>query len=170
MARKESWSLLIALGATLILAGCGGSQSATEPDGAALQSGLLRSSQSSAEIARLHRLGFVAGISEQLTSANNQNRYGLTDAEQFSSAKSAEAEVAHSTVVNGPWTVFSVPGVPGARGFEESAAGEGGRNIAFSHGNFVYLIGSGWQATAANGVPRATMVAVARKLYQRVSG
>jgi hypothetical protein len=116
----------------------------------------------------LHRFGFVAGISEQLSA--NQNRYGLTSVEQFSSAKGAHSELAAETDGDGPWQMFSVPGIPAAVGFGQGGGGQGGRNIAFSHGDYVYLIGSGWQNGNKNGVPQASLIAVAQQLYKRVSG
>jgi hypothetical protein len=197
MARTGSSSLVVSLIAGLLLAACGGGQSSSQPNVASLRGGLVHNgelagmnattssvvrgaanwtaqeqlppSQSSAEIERLRRLGFVAGVSEQLTSGN-QDRYGLTAAEQFRSVQGATGQVADETATAGPWVVFSVPGIPDARGFEQTGKGEGGRNIAFRHGAFVYLIGTGWQSPARDGVTRTALIAAAQQLYRRVSG
>ncbi len=122
-----------------------------------------------AEVARLKRIGFVAGLSLPLVTKNNSNRYGITEVEQFRSSSGPKAELTHTVSTNGPWTTFPVPGIPGARGFDQGDASGGGRNVAFAHGDYFYLIGSGWQDGAANEVPRAAMIAVARALYHRVA-
>jgi hypothetical protein len=129
----------------------------------------LSTSQAQAESARLRHIGFVAGISEPLASSTNTDRYGLTGVEQFKTAKGASAELVHALATNGPWTLFTVPGVPGARGFEQDGSA-GGRNVAFTHGDDYYIVGSGWQKKAPDGVPRATMIAVAQTLYHHVGG
>lgn len=182
----------------LTLAACGGTSSPPKPNDAALDRGLLTDGElaagmnpqpapvarsaanwiaqgdlsgpgGQAETARLKHLGFVAGISEQVSTLHNGNRYGLTLVEQFSSAKGPAAELARTVTTNGPWTLFTIPGVPGARGFEQDGS-RGGRNIAFGHGDYFYVIGSGWQNGASNAVPRAQMIAIAQRLYHRVAG
>lgn len=198
MGRSSKLRWAVTVGLSLALAGCGGSgRTAARPDNAALKRGLLTAgelanlspvysspvhgaagwaagdnlpaSAAKTETARLRRIGFVAGISEQMQTQTNRDRFGLTLVEQFSSTKGPPAELARSTTTNGPFTTFPVPGVPGGHGFEQDGA-TGGRNIAFVHGNYYYLIGSGWQGGAANGVPRAKMIAVAGQLYRRVAG
>jgi hypothetical protein len=196
MARsRSSWGVLATL-CVLALAACGGTSS-PKPNDTALKQGLLTSgqltgmdpqttapdnsitvwlageslstSQAQAESARLRHIGFVAGISEPLASSTNTDRYGLTGVEQFKTAKGASAELAHALATNGPWTLFTVPGVPGARGFEQDGSA-GGRNVAFTHGDYYYIVGSGWQKKASDGVPIATMIAVAQTLYHHVGG
>ena len=185
------------LGSALLLVACGGG-GVVKPNDPALERGLLApdemggmvpvhstpihgaagwaaheqvpGSTVSAETARLRRIGFIAGVSEQMSSPSSSTREGVTLVEQFKSAKGPEAEIANTTGTNGPWTLFHVQGIPGARGFEQEGGGQGGRNIAFGHGDFFYLIGSGWQGRASNGVSRAEMIAVAQRLYRRVAG
>lgn len=55
----------------------------------------LPSSGQTAEVARLRRLGFVAGIADDLVVPGNPNRFGLRLVEQLTSAASAKAELAH---------------------------------------------------------------------------
>ena len=98
---------------------------------------------------------------------NNSNRYGLTEVEQFNSSSGPKAGLTHTVSTDGPFTTFPVPGIPGAHGFEQTGGGGGGRNVAFAHGDYYYLIGSGWQSP--NGVPQTAMVAVALALYHRVA-
>lgn len=129
----------------------------------------LSPSADAAEVARLRRLGFVAGISENLVTAGNPNRYGLSLLEHFSSAPSARAELAHQTgpsAPGGPAPHFAVPGIPGAVGFG-GGTDTGGRNVAFADGPYYYLVGAGWQGSASNAVSQAKLIAVAKRLYAR---
>lgn len=121
-------------------------------------------------IATLKKEGFVAGIAEQLSTPGNGNRYGLSLVIQFASPAGAAAELKSDYTQNGPWTRFAVPGIPGAVGFDGTANGgnHGGRNVGFTIGPYVYLVGAGWQNGAANAVPRATVVAAAQRLYSQV--
>ncbi len=185
--------LAIALGLTA----CGGSSDSSKPDVATLKQGVLQSGQlggmatqsaapltnatdwaaadelspqaNKAEVARLKKIGFVAGLSLPLVTKNNANRYGLTAVEQFKSPSGAKAELTHTVSTDGPWTSFPVPGIPGARGFEQGGSSGGGRNIAFTHDDYYYIIGSGWQTGASNAVPRAAIIAAAVALYHRVA-
>jgi hypothetical protein len=125
-----------------------------------------------AEVARLRRLGFRGAAHEDLITPTNPNRFGLSLVEQFSSRRSADAELARLPTP-GPgarWALFSVPAIPGARGFEASGGGQGGRNVAFVAGPFYYLVGAGWQAGDANAVTRTQLIAGAVLLYRRVHG
>ncbi len=142
-----------------------------EPGAAVWVSGLgLSISAQNAEEARLRRLGFVAGVAENLLFPGNPNRYGLSLVEQFRSASSAKAELGHGAG-NSPgvkWTYFAVAGIPGARGFETIGKGTSGRNVAFADGRFYYVVGAGWNAPASNVVSRTTLIAAALALYHRV--
>lgn len=129
----------------------------------------LSPSADAAEVARLRRLGFVAGIGENLVTAGNPNRYGLSLLEQFTSARSARGELANQTgptAPGGPQPHFAVHGIPGAVGFG-GGTDSGGRNVAFSDGRYYYLVGAGWQAGASNAVSQASLIAVAKRLYAR---
>ena len=57
-------------------------------------------------------------IAAQFLHIHRHVRDGLSAVEQLSSAKSAKAELAYESTANGPWTSFTVHGIPGARGFE----------------------------------------------------
>src|ERR1700693_6420399 len=54
-------------------------------------------SEQNAEVSRLRRLGFEAAIAENLVTPGNANRFGLSLLEQFSSRRSAAAELVHET-------------------------------------------------------------------------
>jgi hypothetical protein len=123
-----------------------------------------------AELARLHRLGFVAGIDENLVTPSNQHRFGLSLVEQFSSAASARAELTNATHTYGPWTYYSIPGIPGARGFDSVSTSGGGRNVGFIDGPYFYVVGAGWNAGASNAVSRDTVIAGALLIYRHVHG
>jgi hypothetical protein len=118
--------------------------------------------------ARLRQLGFVAAVAEQLVTPGNPNRYGLSMVVQLSSAANAKAALKAQYGSNGPWTLFTVTGVPGAVGFEQSGGGQGGRNIGFALGPYFYLVGAGWQKDAKNAIPRSALQAAALLMYKRV--
>jgi hypothetical protein len=130
----------------------------------------LNPSQISTEVKRLTKLGFVAGVNEQLSSASNSNLGGLSVVMQFSSAASAKANLAEESTSNGPWKYFAVAGIPGARGFEAISSSGSGRNVGFTDGPFFFLVGAGWSGGTSNGVSRSTLSAVALALYHRVHG
>jgi hypothetical protein len=127
-------------------------------------------SSRAAELARFRSLGFVAGIDENLITPGNTDRYGLSAMEEFSSAKAARGELAHAAAANPTWTHFSVPGIPGARGFELTRGASPGRNVGFTDGPFYYIVGAGWLGSASNAVSRAQLVSTALVLYHRVHG
>jgi hypothetical protein len=118
--------------------------------------------------AKLRRLHFVAGVAEQLTASGNPNRFGLSQVVQLSTAANAAAALKYYRTSNGPWTLFTVTGIPGAVGFEQSAGGQGGRNIGFAIGSYFYLVGDGWQNGAKNAIPSSALQAAALLLYNRV--
>jgi hypothetical protein len=123
------------------------------------------------QVGRLRKLGFVAGVGENLAVAGNEDRFGVSAVEQFSSASAARAELRYTSTANGPWTDFPVHGIPGARGFEEIAhPGTSGRNVAFADGDYAYIVGAGWNGGSANGVSRSTLESAALVLYHRVHG
>lgn len=123
------------------------------------------------ETDRLRSLGFAEGVDENLKTRGNGDRFGLSLVERFSSSGAAKAELRYVSRPGAGWTYFSVPGIPGARGFEATSGRYGGRNVAFADGSFYYLVGAGWsRAKAADKVARADVIAAARRLYGRVHG
>jgi hypothetical protein len=119
------------------------------------------------DAAKLRRWGFVGGVSDELDTPGNSNRYGLSSVVQLSSTANANAYLKRIYSTNGPWTRFSVGGIPGAVGFEEEQHGGGGSNIAFNIGSDAYLLGVGWQSGKSNEIPNATLLAAAHRLYAR---
>ena len=117
--------------------------------------------------ARMRQLGFVAAVAEQLMTPGNPNRYGLSQVVQLSSAANAKSALKYYYTSNGPWTLFTVTGIPGAVGFEEVGP-QGGRNIGFALGPYFYLTGDGWQNGAKNAVSRSALQAAALLIYNRV--
>jgi hypothetical protein len=120
-----------------------------------------------AEAKLLKRGGFVAAVAESLVTPGNSNRYGLSFVVELSSHANARVALDYDTTTNGPWTRFDVPGVPGAVGFERLTSTEGGRNIAFSIGPYVYLVGVGWLGGNKNAVPRSDVISAAQIAYKR---
>jgi hypothetical protein len=118
--------------------------------------------------ARMRQLGFVAAVAEQLVTPGNPNRFGLSQVVQLSSAANAKSALRYYYTANGPWTRFAVTGIPGAVGFEQEQGSQGGRNIAFALGPYLYLTGDGWQGGAKNAVPSSALQAAALLTYNRV--
>lgn len=139
----------------------------------------VRQSQASpngpaAEAARLARLGFVRAASESLTMGSTQ---GLSLVEQFGTPKEAQTEVNYEAgqfkiqpANSGSKIVtFPVPGIPGARGYAALSSGQGGLNVGFAKGTYVYLVGQ----VLGPGEPYKSavikLIAAAHSLYTRVS-
>jgi hypothetical protein len=142
---------------------------ATAPTAFAADKG-IPSNRIKKEAARLARAGFVAGAIEHLVSPAGAE--GLSMSERFRSSKSARAEVAFAaTPPSGvKQTNFTVPGIPRARGFDNSNAQSSGHNIAFAVGSYYYLVGVGWPRGLPNPPPGAQLVTAAHRLYKRVHG
>jgi hypothetical protein len=127
-----------------------------------------------ADIARLHREGFVAVLSKFLD-RGNVRASGLSWVMQLGSAASARAELkadlqAQTSASRGSFSRFSIPAIPGSKGFRVSGGGSGAENFLFADGPFVYLIGQGWSAAEKNPPTHAGLIAAVTKLYKRVHG
>jgi hypothetical protein len=126
-------------------------------------------SDTSISATKLRAWGFAGGIGDQLDTPGNSNRYGLSLVVELSSHSNANAYLKPVYTTNGPWTRFSVSGIPGAVGFEQKQSGQGGSNVGFTAGPYVYLVGVGWQGASSNEIPNKTLIAAAQQLYKRVS-
>jgi hypothetical protein len=128
----------------------------------------LPASNRTSEAQRLRRLGFVAAVREPFVASTGSQTAGVSVVEQFRSSGSARSQLAaeyrQSTASGGPVTVFAVPGIAGARGFELSSSGFSGSNVVFTKGPYFYLVGE--QAEAST---RANVTAAAQHLFDRVS-
>lgn len=129
--------------------------------------------QLASETARLRRLGFVAGGSENLENFAS-HLAGLSIVEEFSSASGARSELANqskqfktSIQPGGHYASFTVKGIRGAQGFGATGPGSSGINIAFSVGRYFYLVGEGSQG---GGLSTPALSAAANRLYHRVGG
>src|SRR5712691_5105493 len=133
--------------------------------------------QMSAEIARLHREGFVAVLSEFLDRGSARGS-GLSWVMQLGSAASARAELkvdlmenkAQTTASGGSFSAFPVPAIPGAQGYRVSGGGSVGENIFFADGPFLYLVGQGWSSGDKDPPTRAGLIKAVTTLYRRVHG
>jgi hypothetical protein len=134
---------------------------------------MLPAGQAAKEVARLQRLGFVAGLSQHLMD-NASSHEGLLVVEQFGSPTAARAETAAqykkqtAPMAGGGVTPFAVPGVPGARAYKGTSSQFGGYNALFADGRYYYLVGAGWQGGDPHPPSRALVVSAAQHLYQRV--
>jgi hypothetical protein len=133
--------------------------------------------QKSAEIARLHREGFVAVLAEFLD-RGSERQSGLSWVMQLGSAASARAELkadlsenkAQTTAGGGSFAAFRIPPIPGAKGYRVSGGGSVGENVFFADGPFLYLVGQGFSSADKTPPPRAGLIAAVKKLYKRVHG
>jgi opacity protein-like surface antigen len=126
-------------------------------------------SDTSISATKLRAWGFAGGIGDQLDTPGNSNRYGLSLVVKLSSQANAAAYLKRLYTTNGPWTRFSVGGIPGAVGFEEDLSSQGGSNVGFTAGPYAYLVGVGWQGGSSNEIPNKTLIAAAQQLHKRVS-
>jgi hypothetical protein len=129
--------------------------------------------QRSGHAQRLQRLGFSAGVSEQLEASGASHAESVSVAERFSSPRAASAELHAQTaqlMAQGGFTSFSVPAIPGARGLATSPGPFTGYNITFAKGSYFYLVGLGFPAGASPAPTRQDLVAAAHHLYKRVPG
>jgi hypothetical protein len=121
-------------------------------------------------VALLRREGFVAVAAEQLGSLK-ANRGGLSWAMELGSPADAKSELAKEVRIDeshGPVSRFVVGGIPSAAAFRVGTSSNGGDNILFSDGRFLYFVGAGWNV---GGRPaRAALIAAAQTLYKRVRG
>jgi hypothetical protein len=118
------------------------------------------------ETKRLNRLGFVAGAHEDLTGPDD----GVSIAEQFKTPAGARAELDNEVTVfktqaAGSKT-FTVSGIPGAVGL--APTGAPAANVAFTDGDYYYLVGA--FVPALNARSEAKVTAAAKRLYRRVHG
>jgi len=129
--------------------------------------------QAAAEKAMLTREGFRAGAVENLTGDGTPDE-GLSILEQFRSPTAARGALAfyisqqkepQVESTDGTYASFKVSGIPGAVGYSLGGA-SGGINIAFTHGDYYYLVGR--EGGSSHDV--AGLRAAARHLYQRVHG
>jgi hypothetical protein len=125
------------------------------------------SNQVASETTRLTRLGFVAGATENLTGPSGD---GVSIVEQFKTPSGARSELANEVKVfkaeAAGYKAFPVTGIPGALGL--AATGAGGVNIAFTSGDYYYLVGAFVSTVSASS--EATMITAAKRLYRRVHG
>jgi hypothetical protein len=137
----------------------------------------LTVAQTAAEIARLHREGFVVVVT-QFLDRGSARQSGLSWVMQLGSAKSARAELKVDLAENktqtraygGTFSTFPVPAVPGAQGYRVSGGGSVGENVFFADGPFLYLVGQGFSSADKNPPTRAGLIVAVQRLYARVHG
>jgi hypothetical protein len=66
---------------------------------------------------KLRAWGFAGAVGDQLDTPGNSDRYGLSLVVELSSQANADAYLKYLYTTNGPWTRFTVSGIPGAVGF-----------------------------------------------------
>jgi hypothetical protein len=137
----------------------------------------LTAAQALAETTRLTGEGFVAVLSRQLGTPQQEPWGGLSWVMQLGSAASAKSELAANvqdarTTSKPPdtYTAFKVSGIPSARGYYLTSPGGDGDNIVFAAGPYLYFLGVGWSAKPKNTPTEGQLVAAATRLYKRIKG
>jgi hypothetical protein len=139
------------------------------PDGYLVGSN-LSFPQRKAWSARLSREGFKQDLIEFLTGSQGPQT-GLSGVMQLGSDASARAELAAERRVDQEQAAetFRVKAIPGAVGFSVIGSGEGGENVLFADGPFLYTVGYGWIGNAHTS-KHSELVDAATTLYMRVHG
>jgi hypothetical protein len=133
----------------------------------------VSSNQMKADSVRLKRLGFIRGVVEDLSMGGTE---GVSMVEQFHSAGAARTELAAEIAEDkaespsaGSYAAFAIPGIPGAHGISFLSGEQGGINVAFAKGPYVYLIGKELAPSESVHAGIANLVAAAQHLCHRVS-
>jgi hypothetical protein len=147
----------------------GSQMSFKTPDGY-LAGSNLSVPQRKAWSARLTREGFEQDLTEFLTGSQG-SQTGLSGVMQLDSDASARAELAEELRADEGQAAetFRVKAIPGAVGFSVIGSGEGGENILFADGAFLYTVGYGWIGNAHTS-KHSALVDAATELYNRVHG
>jgi hypothetical protein len=124
---------------------------------------------------RLERLGFIAGVNEQLHGVYPLKAQAVSVVEHFRTAGAAQAELAYRsrTLTSGHAPTperFSVAGIPGAVGWGEHAGATTDTNIMFTSGSYYYLVGAGVDGAGHGAPARTNLIAAAQTLYLMTNG
>lgn len=145
------------------------------PDGVDTSARTWLASQQSPDVnaddARLRRLGFIRGVREDLSAGGTP---GLSDVQQFHSAKAASAELLAEIAEvksgsGGVYKAFTVSGIAGAHGYTLTQGGQGGVNLAFVKGPYYYLVGQELAPSESIAAAIARITAAAQHLSHRVN-
>ena len=139
--------------------------------------GFIRTASPSAvrPTGRLQRLGFIAGVNEQLHGVYPVKAEAVSIVEHFRSAEAARAELAYRyrTLTSGharELERFSVEGIPGALGWGERAGATTDTNVMFTSGSYYYLVGTGVDGAEHGAPSRVNLIAAAQTLYLMNNG
>ncbi len=129
--------------------------------------------QIASEAAILERRGFVAGELKVMIGGYGQ-MLAISVVEQFRDPAGARSELTTQLAATkqnvGPtdqYLTFAAPGIPAAKGFGESSVASGRINVAFTDGDYYYLVAEAGAHSTALKPP--ALVAAARHLYHRVN-
>lgn len=124
---------------------------------------------------RLERLGFIAGVNEQLHGVYPLKAQAVSIIEHFRTAGAAQGELAYRyrTLISGharKLERFSVAGIPGAVGWGEHAGTTTDTNVMFTSGSYYYLVGAGVDGAGHGAPSRMNLIAAAQTLYLMTNG
>jgi hypothetical protein len=145
---------------------------------AAQWAAIVEGSPAVTEPARLQKLGFVAGVREQLHGLRPLQAEAVSTVEQFRTGAGARAELrsqyeqalSAARVTGATVKLFPVAGIPGAVAWSVRGGHTSGANVSFAVGAYYYLVGSGF-ATGSHGAPGPVqMTQAAQSVYLTISG
>jgi hypothetical protein len=115
--------------------------------------------------------GFAAGL-KQTSHSDSPGIDAAASVAWFGSAAGAssalDSEIAAARLEPRAYTEFTVPGIPGARGFTLSDGRTTRHNVAFTDGRYLHLVSVGFSSKVVQQPSQAQVVAAATALYQRV--
>jgi hypothetical protein len=113
---------------------------------------------------------FVSGLSEPLYSVSLRAQ-AVTSVAEFGSAggarAEAERELSAAGRAPGRFSEFPVAGIPGAHGFTIDRGTVIERDVVFTAGRYLYLVGVTYRVGSSTPVPTAWLTGAALDLYQR---
>jgi hypothetical protein len=141
-----------------------------------VSSGGLPGTPGQAEASRLSRIGFVAGVHEELGSNAPAVAEVDVQVEQFHSASAADKELSYRVgqaraTGRSPgykFTRFTVPGVPGATGYSIKQAATSSDTVVFASGTDFYLLQSVLPTGAGRVVTPQKLAADANAWYRHL--
>lgn len=130
------------------------------------------------EIARLKRLGFVAGVAEHLSAQGKGRAYGMSTVERFTAPAGARVELAaqrtaaiRAARADGQTTsLASVSGIPGASALTILGSRTAGTTVSFAHGDYYYAVGVAHPGAPQSSPGAASVINAAQALYLQATG
>lgn len=126
--------------------------------------------QAKRDAARLRREGFVLGVFQEMTDTRNPNDgRGSSSVLELGSSKAAgaeqRAEIREAIAAAGQASInrYTIPGIPGSRGFTATLAGRGASNAFFTEGRCLLIVSDSVPVGNVAGPVKAAVKAILRR-------